>query len=822
MRSKIKLYILILGGDLFILLFSFLSFYNTIYKPDLPFKFHSLDTCLIVKENQLHRSIISIGDTLISINERKLTSQDEVEVFLDGYKPGSFVQINYLKNGNIFSTPVKLIKFYSIFYIITAYLAGFLLIVIGTFVILKKPDNKPARLLFWVNLITASIIMMTWGNYNNPPTIVDYVIHAIFSISYSLAPAIFVHFTLSFPREKNVPKVFIGFLYSSALIISILTSIFFIKAISSATADAIKEYLIIFNYSRIYMAACIISGLIIFIHSYITSQNLSEKKKLRWILLGFILGPLMYACLWVIPQEITNYGLVPEELVIIFMLFIPATFAIAILKYHIFDIDLIIERSLIYFLSIGILIIVYAVIVALLSEFVKNINEFLSSGIAAVIIALLFTPAKEKVQKFINKKFFRVRYDFRIASRKFLDEIKNSSEINILAEKIVKQIKVIIPVKRQGFFLLSKTNSRIYLQAGENFDILKGRGIFIDQQKLKTNLSQPVAIKDKIEPGSPIEEADIEVFKRWGMALIFPIKSNSDELLGFLVLGGKKSGSRFTIEDLDLLIEVCLQAGLTIERIQIQEKLIREQLLKEKLQELNQLKSFFLSSVSHELKTPLTSIRMFAEFLHINTNLEPDKKEEYLEIIEGECDRLSRLIENVLDLSKIERGVKEFHLTDIDIKSLLKHTIALMSYQTKIEDCQVITKICKEECVLNGDVDLIQSAIINLLSNGIKYSSSPKKVFVDLEKNEKSININFENDSTCLSQDELLKLTKPYYRSESAKKQKIPGSGIGLTLVNQIMTIHKGQLLIKNIPDNGCVFTLSFPREKCYEKNINS
>ena len=111
-----------------------------------------------------------------------------------------------------------------------------------------------------------------------------------------------------------------------------------------------------------------------------------------------------------------------------------------------------------------------------------------------------------------------------------------------------------------------------------------------------------------------------------------------------------------------------MEAGLTIERIQIQEELIREQLLKEKLQELNELKSFFISSVSHELKTPLTSIRMFSEFLHMNDNLAKEKKEEYLEIIEGECDRLGRLIENVLDLSKIERGVMEFHFKHIDIK----------------------------------------------------------------------------------------------------------------------------------------------------------
>ena len=819
MLSKINSFTIFLGLDLIIVFFSFLGIYHAYNKADLPLDFTSKDSVLLVKENRPGNKEFSPGDTLISINNLHFNSRDEIEVFIDGLSVGSVVQINYLKKGKVFSASVQLKRFYSEFYLITAGISGLLLILIGTFVLWKKPGNKPARLLYYVNLVTAAVIMMTWSNYSVPPTTLDNFLHIIFSISYSLAPALFVHFTLSFPREKRVPVILIWLLYSPAVIISISASIFFIKATYSTSIVDIQQYLHVFNLSRFYMAVCIFSGLIIFIHSYVTAKIFSEKKKLRWILLGFIVGPLLYACLWVIPQAITNYGLVPEEFVVIFMLFIPVTFAIAILKHHIFDIDLIIERSLIYFLSIGLLILLYAFIVSMLTKIIENINEYTSSAVAAVIIALLFHPAKEWIQKIINKKFFRVRYDFRIASRKFLDEIKNCNEIQTLAEKIIEQIKILIPVKKQAFFSFSSVNSRVYLKAGENFDILENRSLFIDQLKLKSNLPHPVALKNKIEPGSPIEEADIDVFVRWGIVLIFPIKSTSDNFLGFLVLGEKKSGSRFTIEDLDLLIEVCLQAGLTIERIQIQENLIREKLLKEKLQELNELKSFFISSVSHELKTPLTSIKMFAEFLHFNEKLEKYKKEEYLEIIEGECDRLSRLIENILNLSKIERGVMAFHPSEIDIKALLNHTLSLLAYQLKIEKCEIVTKLSNDECMLNGDVDLIQSAIINLLSNGIKYSAHPKKVLIKLEKKSDSINISFENNGSCLSQEEILRIKEPYYRSEKVKKQKVPGSGIGLALVNQIMEIHKGKLLINNIPDNGSVFSLLFPMEKSDEKN---
>ena len=278
MHNKIKLFPLILAADLFIVVISVLGIYRISDKAELPLKFYPVNSHLVVKENRFGK-IIFPGDTVISINEKRFTSQDEIEVYLDGFKPNSFVQIHYLKNEAEYSTPVKLVKFYSNFYIITAFITGLLFILIGTFVLWKKPDNKPVKLFKWVNLGAASIIMMTWGNYSIPPAIYDYVLRIIFSFSYSLAPALFVHFTLSFPKEKNVSKAVIRLLYATGLIISIFTSIYFLRAISESTVAAIRDYLVIFNFSRYYLVACIISGLVIFIHTYITSGDFTEKKK---------------------------------------------------------------------------------------------------------------------------------------------------------------------------------------------------------------------------------------------------------------------------------------------------------------------------------------------------------------------------------------------------------------------------------------------------------------------------------------------------------------------------------------------------------------
>ncbi len=809
-NKKILLYLL---TDFVVLVFCIFGIYHIYLKVDLPINFESGNSNLIVKEVKQQGFNIATGDTVISINGNRFTSQEQVEVYLDGIKPSSSVNIDYLKKGSIQVFKVKLVSFYNLSYLISAFLVGIIFLTIGIFVFLKKPENKSSRLFHWVMVATAAIIMMTWGNYNFHPKIIGTMVWIIFSISEPLAPVLFIHFTFLFPREKKVPIQIYWFLYAFSLVLGFLAAFSFINISVKNSVGSIQYFLTVYNLCRVFLVICIVGGIVNFIHSYKTSKSLADKKRLRWIMFGFFVGPFCYAAFWVIPQAIMYYGLLPEEIIVIFMLSIPVSFAIAILKYHILDIDLIIRRSVVYLIAIALLGILYVLIILIISFSIKNVTEYFSTTVAALIMLFLFQPAKLRVQKFVDKKFFRVHYDFRIASRRFLSEINNCNDINSLANKIVEQNDAIIPVDKMGFFLFNPYTSRLQLAAHRNFEFLENRGVFLDRKKLKTTLQQPVALQDKVETGIPIEVGDNKVFRRWGMAVVFPIHSTNNELLGFFVLGEKKSDTRFTVEDIDLLSEITSQAGITLERIKLQENLIREQLLKEKLKEMNELKSFFISSVSHELKTPLTSIRMFAEMLHLKENLETKKADEYLEIIEGECDRLSRLIENVLDLSKIERGVKEYHFTEIDLKSLLNYAVHLMSYQLKIEKCDIDLNIYEGECIINGDSDSILGAVINLLSNGIKYSSVPKKIIISLEKKNDEINMNFENRSSCLCEDELNRLIQPYFRADNSRNRNISGSGIGLTLVNQVMSAHNGKFIVKNIPDVGCRFILSFQLE---------
>ena len=231
----------------------------------------------------------------------------------------------------------------------------------------------------------------------------------------------------------------------------------------------------------------------------------------------------------------------------------------------------------------------------------------------------------------------------------------------------------------------------------------------------------------------------------------------------------------------------------------------------ERLKELNKMKSFFVSTVSHDLKTPLTSIKMFSEILQTNKNISPDKTDEYLQIIEGESNRLTRLINNVLDYTKIEKGIKEYHFESANIITIVKDVLRSMEYQFKMEKFTVNTSFSEDEKIILGDKDAITEALINLLSNSIKYSSDNKTITVSTFSENNHYCITVEDKGIGIKETELKNIFIPYFRSKEESTQRHAGAGLGLAIIKHTMNAHKGKIEIKSRLGEGSSFTLLFP-----------
>jgi signal transduction histidine kinase len=225
---------------------------------------------------------------------------------------------------------------------------------------------------------------------------------------------------------------------------------------------------------------------------------------------------------------------------------------------------------------------------------------------------------------------------------------------------------------------------------------------------------------------------------------------------------------------------------------------------------LASLRSDFISNVTHELKTPLTSIYMFAESLLLGRVNSTTKKKEYLSIILKESERLKRMINNILEFSKMEKGKPEYHFINSNLASILNTTIHEMDYWFEKEKFDIVTEL-DENIYIEIDPEKMKQAISNLLSNAIKYSMNTKKIFIRLFERADHICIEIEDRGIGISEDQLLRIFEKFYRIE--QKENISGTGLGLTVVKEIIEAHKGKISVSSEFGKGSVFLITLNQQ---------
>jgi signal transduction histidine kinase len=816
--KNVRFYII---ADLIIFVICLFGINNYWQKADLPFKIYYDQNHLIIKSIPKNNNDLSNGDILISINKINLHSREEVEVYLDGKLIDEKVQIETINNGNQKFTQVTLINFYSKLYDIIALIVGFVFFLAGIFVLVKGNDKHVGIVFHWCMVTTSMIILMTWGNFTNLNLFTGILTRVGFHFGYAFVPSVFLHFSLLFPFESRpYYKNLLKYVYGLSLLFSISLSIIFTIYAIYLSPKWIEIYLKSFDVCSIFVVITIIYAIFIQYKNYNSTELLSDRKKLRWILLGYFIGPISYLFLWVIPQRISTNGLIPEEYVLILIAAVPITFAIAIMKYQIMDTEIIVRRTIVYPISILFLILVYIGIISMLLNFIDIPSTNITSITAAIFIALMFHPVKETVKRIVNKKIFKVEYDYRTALNTFLYEIKETDNIELLTKKILNLLNNLMPVEKAGYYSLNKFQNELQILANYNIDQSFTK-ISFDFNSLQQNEVVSFAMPKSVEPGTNIEFCELPIFTLFDTKLLYLIKSGTNNILGVLVLGEKKSKARFSVEDIDLLNIITTKLGETIERIILQEELFMEKIEKEKLEKLNELKSYFVSSVSHDLKTPLTSIKMFTEILKSSQKVSDEKKAQYLDIIEGESNRLSRLIDNVLNYSKIEKGIKEYHFGKVEVNKLINDVINSMEYLFMMQKFTYEKHLFNRELFINADRDSIIEAIINLISNSIKFSIDKKILTISAYKEYSFVVISIKDEGIGISDQDCENLFKPFFQSNKLNANQSTGAGLGLSIVKNIMDAHKGKIEFDSSLGKGTTFRLIFPiMEEINESNI--
>lgn len=223
---------------------------------------------------------------------------------------------------------------------------------------------------------------------------------------------------------------------------------------------------------------------------------------------------------------------------------------------------------------------------------------------------------------------------------------------------------------------------------------------------------------------------------------------------------------------------------------------------------LSNLKSDFVANVSHELKTPLSLVRMFGELLQSGRVESEEKRRQYLQIIVGESERLGALIENVLDFAKVERGRQAYDFTLGNVGEVVTRAVDACRVRAERDGVELDLDIAPGLPAVRLDERAIEIAVINLVDNALKYAADGRRAAVAVRRSDDGIEIRVTDQGPGIPSEDRKRIFERFVRGKHAQGKQVRGSGIGLALVKHIAEAHGGKAWVEDAPTHGSVFVI--------------
>ncbi len=229
------------------------------------------------------------------------------------------------------------------------------------------------------------------------------------------------------------------------------------------------------------------------------------------------------------------------------------------------------------------------------------------------------------------------------------------------------------------------------------------------------------------------------------------------------------------------------------------------------LRRLERIRQDFVANVSHELRTPLTSIKGYAETLLEGALLDRDNAKDFIEIIYRDSDRLANLINDLLDLSKIESGKMKMSFVEFDPISLIKRAVTVIENQAKAKSIILKLDLPLDLPKIRADETRFSQVMINLLDNAIKYSSEGGTATISANAADNLLQIDISDTGIGISEKDLPRIFERFYRVDQARSRELGGTGLGLSIVKHIVSAHGGQVWVKSELGQGSTFSFTIP-----------
>ncbi len=303
-------------------------------------------------------------------------------------------------------------------------------------------------------------------------------------------------------------------------------------------------------------------------------------------------------------------------------------------------------------------------------------------------------------------------------------------------------------------------------------------------------------------------------------ALCVPLVERSGKVMGVIYVDTRASVVTFTRDDQEFLMAFANYASIAIENAGLLAEAAARARAEEELRaarKMDEWKSQLISIVSHDVRTPLTSIMSYAEILHDDLeSLEPDRLRHFLDIINREADRLNRLVTNYLDWQKVEAGRMRLSIGPVAVPAMIRESVEALEGNAMHKGIRVDTRLEEPLREIQGDRDRLLQVLANLLSNAMKYTPENGTVTIHarnarLDGHGDAVAIAVSDTGPGIPEGKLDALFRPFSQIDEDRQEEKRGTGLGLVLSRQIVELHGGTIGVSSRPGQGAEFTLVLP-----------
>jgi signal transduction histidine kinase len=685
-----------------------------------------------------------------------------------------------------------------------SFLAGFV-------VLLFRPRDRRARIFYWLSLSFGATVAIGGATYGVQGRALNILPGILFNIAYPMTLALLLWFAMSYapPRPRLRPALFWAIPIFWAIP---MASAFLV----SQVGPSIEAYRLRESFKHVFRFYVVIAGvaaLVEFARALRNTASEEDRAQIKWYLIGLLAGLGPFLAFNQLPLVIMDRPLLAEDFALFFFLLVPVFMVMAILQFRLLRVNVVFHRGLVYSIltvfTLGAFLVSVEVLRRVFPRATATGDTVIMVG-AAVLIAVLLSPGRRDLQDVVDKLFFRQAYDYRKAVQRFKADAPAVIESGALIDLYVGTLARALPVAGAGVVLRQPR--------GQGGGEVRLYGVTGDAAaKLESLPSGGVgtwARPDRVRDVEDVDRSRDDVLAAAGAAVVMAMPRAAGTPEGLLVFGPKLTGHRFTKEDIELMETLAGELAVNLGRISIQEEMIYERASREKSEELVRLKTEFISSVAHELRTPVTSLSGLSGLLRSGKVVDPVKRERLLGLLAGECGRLTRFLRNVLDFGKIEGDAMSYDLRECELGPLVREVADFV--RESLDDAGVVIRVEMpgEPLVVRADPDAVRQAVLNLLDNAIKYSPERKDVTVSLAVGPDAAIVAVKDKGMGIGPKERDKIFEAFFRSPGAVAYDPTGVGLGLTIVRHIMDAHGGRVEVESEPGQGSVFRLVFPRQE--------